>query len=189
MFHLDQPRLHWKPVFKSSTERMGRFLPTVSQILDTFHKKLIIFSVDERLTFAIYIPKKIEKACEVQVDTAVRVFALPHSQGLYSPNYKVLPTKVNYRIFCDDYVFQLYERKRANTWIFLRRSQGDDSLYRSEKSKGDKRRKREWTVQQGINFDCRVSIALDKVSKDIQQHVGKVQQNGILDAVCQCSTY
>lgn len=182
-FRLDQPRLHWKPVFRSSTDRMGRFLPTVSQTLETFHKKLIILTVDQRLSFGMYIPRKIAKASETQVDTSVRIFAFPHSQGPHSPGYRVLPTKANYQLFCDEHIFQLYERKRSNTWIFLRHPQGDDTLYRNEKSKGDKRRKRERTVQEGINFDCKASIALDKVGKDIQQHVGRVNQNGVLGAV------
>jgi hypothetical protein len=184
-FRLDQPRLHWKPVFKSSADLMRRFLPAMTQALETFHKKLIILTVDERLTFAIYVPKKISRASEVQVDTSVRIFAFPHSQGPQSPQYKVLPTKVNYRLFCDEHVFQLYERQRSNTWIFLRRPQGDDSLYRNENNRGDRRRKRESTLQQGINFDCKASIALDKVSRDIQRHIGKVQQNGVLAAVSQ----
>ncbi|RYP23845.1 hypothetical protein DL765_000922 [Monosporascus sp. GIB2] len=181
-FCLDHPRLHWKPVFKSTTDRMGRFLPTVCRALETFHKKLIVLSVDERLTFAIYVPKKIARASEVQVDNSVRVFALPHSQGPHSPNYRVLPTRSGYRLFCDEHVFQLYERRRGNTWIFLRRPHGDDSFYRNEKSKGDKRRKREQTVEDGTNFDCKASVALDKISRDIQRHIGKVQQNGVLGA-------
>ncbi|KAI4619576.1 uncharacterized protein J4E87_007466 [Alternaria ethzedia] len=181
-FRLDQPHLHWKPVFRSSTDRMQRFLPTVSQALEIFHKKLIILTVDERLSVAIYVPKKIERASEVQVDTGVVVFAFPHSQGLHSPNYKMLPTKVNYRLFCDEHMFQLYERQRSNTWIFLRRPQADDSLYRNEKNKGDKRRARETTVRDGVNFDCKASIALDKVGRGLQQHIGKVQQNGVLGA-------
>ncbi|KAI4699631.1 hypothetical protein J4E81_004658 [Alternaria sp. BMP 2799] len=151
-FRLDQPHLHWKPVFRSSTDRMQRFLPTVSQALEIFHKKLIILTVDERLSVAIYVSKKIERASEVQVDTGVVVFAFPHSQGLHSPNYKMLPTKA------------------------------DDSLYRNEKNKGDKRRARETTVRDGVNFDCKASIALDKVGRGLQQHIGKVQQNGVLGA-------
>ncbi|KAI4918204.1 hypothetical protein J4E90_002585 [Alternaria incomplexa] len=151
-FRLDQPHLHWKPVFRSSTGRMQRFLPTVSQALGIFHKKLIILTVDERLSVAIYVPKKIERASEVQVDTGVLVFAFPHSQGLHSPNYKMLPTKA------------------------------DDSLYRNEKNKGDKRRAHETTVRDGLNFDCKASIALDKVGRGLQQHIGKVQQNGVLGA-------
>ena len=159
------------------------------QVLETFHKKLIVLSVDERLTVAIYIPKIIERASEVQVNTSVRFFAFPHSQGLQSPNYKVLPTKVNYRLFYDEQVFQLYERQRSNTWVFLRRPQADDSFYRSEKNQGDKRRARERTVRDGTNHDCKASIALDKVSRGLQQHIGKVQQNGVLGAVSQRSLY
>jgi regulator of nonsense transcripts 1 len=181
-FRLGQPRLHWKPIFKSSTDRMGRFLPTMSQALKTFHKKLIVLRVDERLTVAIYVPKMIERASEVRVDTSVIFFAFPHSQGLQSPNYKMLPTKVNYKLFCDEHVFQLYEGQRRNTWIFLKRPQADDSLYRSEKNQGDQRRTRDRTLRDGTNFDCKVSIALDKVSRGLQQHIGKVQQNGVLGA-------
>lgn len=162
---------------------MGRFLSTLSHALETFHKKRVILTVDERLTFAIYIPKKIVKVSEVSVDADVRVFAFPHSQGSHSPNYKVVPTKVNYKLFYDEHVFQLYESRRANTWIFLRRPQDDDSLYRNEKNNGDRRRMREQTIQQGTNFDCRASIALDKVGRQLQQHIGKVQRNGVLGAV------
>jgi hypothetical protein len=187
-FRLDMPRLHWKPLFKSSNDRMGRFLPTVSQALENFHKKLIMLTVDERLSFALYIPKKVARASEVQVDTDVRVFAFPHSQGPYSPNFKVLPTKVNYRLYCDEHIFQLYERQRSNTWIFLRRPHGDDALYRNETNQGDKRRLRQHTVQEGANFDCKASIALNKVSRDIQKHIGRVNQTGVLGAVSQNHT-
>ncbi|KAL1793219.1 hypothetical protein ACET3X_008201 [Alternaria dauci] len=181
-FRLDQPQLHWKPVFRSSGDRMGRFLPTLSQALETFHKKLIVLSVDKRLTVAIFVPNKIERASEVQVDASVKFFAFPHSQGLQSPNYRMLPTKVNYRLFCDDHVFQLYERQRRNSWVFLMRPQADDALYRTEKNQGDKRRARDRTVQDGINYDCKASIALDKVSRGLQQHIGRVHKNGVLGA-------
>jgi hypothetical protein len=148
-----------------------------------FHKKLVVLSVDERLSVAIYIPTKIARAIEVQVNSSVRVFTFPHSQGFHSSNYVARPTKSNYRLYCDEHVFQLYERHRASTWIFLRGSHGDDSFYRNEKSKGNKRRKREQTIKNGSNFDCKASIALDKISKNVQRHVGKVHQNGVLNAV------
>ncbi|KAJ4288053.1 hypothetical protein N0V90_012070 [Kalmusia sp. IMI 367209] len=181
-FSLDHPQMHWKPLFKSSSDRMGRFLPTVSRALEIFHKKLVVITVDERLSLAIYIPNKIPRSSEVQVDTNIRVLTLPHSQGPNSPNYRAIPTKVNYRLYCDDHVFELYERKRSATWIFLRRSHGDDTLYRNEKNKGDKRRKREQTIQTETNFDCVASVALDKTSREIQQHIGRVNRKGILGA-------
>lgn len=182
-FRLDHPCLHWKPVFRSDVDRMGRFLPTVCNALDVFHKKLILMKVNERLSVAIYIPQKIVKASEARVDGTVRVFVFPHSQGPQSANYRVKPTKVDYRLYCDDQVFQLYQRKRGNTWIFLRAPKGDDASYRAIESKGDRRRMREATFRAGINHECKASIALDKIGKDVQTHVGKVQSEGILGAV------
>jgi hypothetical protein len=148
-----------------------------------FHKKLVVLSVDERLSVAIYIPRKIARATEVQVGSSVRVLAFPHSQGSQSPNYLARPTNSNYRLYCDEYVFQLYDRHRKNTWVFLKASYGDDSFYRNEKSRGDKSRKREQTIENRANFDCKASIALDKIDRRIQRYVGKVHQNGILNAM------
>jgi hypothetical protein len=182
-FGLDHPRLRWKPVFKSSIDRMGRFLPTVCRTLETFHKKLIVLSVNERMSAAIYVPQKIAPASEVAVEATVRVFVFPHSQGSESANYRVMPTKVNYRLYCDERVFQLYQRQRSNTWIFLRSPRGDDSLYRAIPSQGDRRRVREQTMSMKINHECKASIALDKISQDIQKHVGKVLGEGVQGAV------
>jgi len=187
-FGLDLHNLHWRPVFHSSSDRMGRFLSTLCRSLESFHKKFIVLRVDERLTLAIYVPAKVNSATEVQVDGSVRVFALPRSQGERSPNYRVMPTKTNYRLYCDESSFQLYEFKRANTWVFITRSQFNDSSYRSEKRAGDRRRMKEQTVDDGTNYDCRISVALQKISKDIQTHVGRVNRNGVLGAVSKNST-
>lgn len=188
-FGLDHPQLRWKPVFSSAVDRMARFLPTVCQSMETFHKKLIVLNVNERLSIAVYVPQKVARANEVTVDDKVRVFALPHSQGALSSNYRVMPTKINYRLYCDDQVLQLYENKRANTWIFLRSSQGDDTSYRTLPNKSDKRKKREETLDQQINFDCKASVALGKISQDIQKHVGRVRGDGVLGAVSRILFY
>lgn len=182
-FGLDHSQLRWKPVFSSSVDRMARFLPVVCRSLEVFHKKLIVLNVNERLSIAIYVPKKIARASEVSVDDTVRVFALPHSEGEQSVNYRVMPTKVNYRLYCDDHAFQLYQAKRRNTWIYLRNSKGDDASYCALTSKSAKRSMREHTLREKINFDCLASVALDKISKAIQTHAGKVQAEGVLGAV------
>jgi hypothetical protein len=182
-FGLDHSRLRWKPIFRSSVDRMGRFLPVVCQALEIFHKKLIIMSINERLSMAIYVPHIIARATEVTVDTNVRVFVFPHTQGSQSSNYRVTPTKVNYRLYCDEYVFQLYQQTRGNTWIFLKASKGDDALYRAMPSIGDMRRMREKTLLQQINVDCLASVALDKIGRDVQTHFGKVNRDAIQGAV------
>jgi hypothetical protein len=94
-----------------------------------------------------------------------------------------VPTKATYRLYCDEQVFQLYHQKRRNTWIFLRSPKGDDALYRALPSVGDKRRVREHTMRQQINFECKASIALDKIGRDMKTHIGKIQSEGVLGGV------
>ena len=187
-FGLHHPMLHWKPVFRSSTDRMGRFLNTASRSMELFYKKLIVLRVDERLSLIIYIPQKISKASEVRVDSSVRVFALPHSSGVGSVKYRVVPTKVDYRIYCDDNVFQLYQANRKNTFVFLTAGPLDESSFRQINGEGDRRRAKQTTIQDGTNYECRASVALDKISKPIQKHVGRLNRAGVHAAVGEART-
>ncbi|EME78058.1 uncharacterized protein MYCFIDRAFT_145022 [Pseudocercospora fijiensis CIRAD86] len=181
-FELHHAGLHWQPVFLSSVDRMARFLPSVCRALDVFHKKLVILRADERLTLMIYVPQKIARASEVQVDASVRVFAIPRSSDTGMTPYKVMPTKVNYRLYCDDTVFQLYETKRANTFVFLTKGPVDTSSYRDTNTMGERRRQKQKTLDEGLNFDCRASVALQKISAQVQKHVGRMNRAGILAA-------
>ena len=182
-FKLNHSNLRWKCIFDSSHDRLGRFLEVVGRVLELFHKKLIVLRVDERLTFAIYVPKKVEKNQECQVDDTVRLFAFPHSQGNESAYRRVVPTKVNYRLYCDGDSFHLYEGSRGNTWVFMTKPGSDDARYRNIKDRGDKRRARHDTLNDGVNHDCVTSVALDKFSKGLQKHIGKVNRNAVLAAV------
>ncbi|KAF2843355.1 RdRP-domain-containing protein [Patellaria atrata CBS 101060] len=183
-FKLHYPGLRWKRVFDSSRDRMGSFMSATNQILELFHKKMIILKVDQRLTVALYIPNKIEKRTESVVDSSVRVFALPRSQGSDSAQYRVVPTKKNYRVYCDDTTFQLYNDKRADTWIFLNRAAADRSSYQNIPSRGDQRRQKQQTIDAGINHEFVASIALNKISEPIRRHVGRLNRAGIQAAVC-----
>ncbi|KAI0517332.1 RdRP-domain-containing protein [Xylaria bambusicola] len=180
-FSLDNARIHWKRTY-SSHDRMATFLEEVSRSLELFHRKLIILRVDERLTIALYIPKKVERSQDYLVDDHVRLFAFPHSQGPQLQSRLCCPTKVNYRLCCDDNSFQLFEGKRANTWIHIRRGGSDDSSYRNTTNIGDRRRQRQETLDNGVNFDFIVSVALDKFSRPLQRHLGRVNRNGVLAA-------
>jgi regulator of nonsense transcripts 1 len=132
---------------------------------------------------AIYVPQKIERRQECQVDDRVRLFAFPHSRADETLHRLALPTRMNYRVYCDGNVFQLFERARSNSWIYIVKSPSDDSGYRSQATVGGRRRSRQATIDSGLNFDCRASIALDKFSRGLQRHVGRVNRNGVLGAV------
>ncbi|KAK8067364.1 RNA dependent RNA polymerase-domain-containing protein [Apiospora hydei] len=181
-FKLNDHRLGWKRVYDSTQDRLGTFLDTTAKTLELFHKKLIVLQVDERLALAIYVPQKVEKSQDCLVDDSVRVFAFPQSKEPGTSSRLSLPTKKNYRLYCDDNLFQLFEGQRANTWIFIGRGASDDSAYRNTEDKGDRWRQRQGTLDSGQNFDCRVSVALNKFSQGLQRHIGRVNRNGVLAA-------
>ncbi|KAK8041601.1 hypothetical protein PG994_014608 [Apiospora phragmitis] len=164
-FKLNDHRLGWKRVYDSSQDRLGTFLDTAAKTLELFHKKLII-----------------EKSQDCLVNDSVRIFAFPQSKEPGTSSRLSLPTKVNYRLYCDDNIFQLFEGQRANTWIFIGRGASDDTAYRNTENKGDRRRQKQATLDAGQNFDCRVSVALNKFSQGLQRHIGRVNRNGVISA-------
>ena len=182
-YRLDSPNIHWKCAFDSGQDRMGNFLEATTRLLEDFHKKLIVLRVNERLTVAIYVPKKIQKGRDCQVDDAVRLFAFPHSHVNEDLHRCVVPTKKTYRLYCDDHSFQLYQGQRGNTWVFITRPGSDSQTYQNLQNRGDKRRERQATVDVGLNRDFVTSIALDKFSKGLQTHIGRVNRDTVMAAV------
>lgn len=178
-FNLDNSQVKWKCVYDSSRDRLATFLEAVTANMETFQRKLIIFRPDERLTLAIYVRKKLERGRDNLVDDSVRLFAFPHTQERERQSRLVLPTKMTYRLYCDDNIMQLFQKQRVNSWVFLARPGSDDSQYRTIDDAGDRRRKIQSTVDQKINFDTRASVALDKFSKGLQRHVGRVNRSAV----------
>lgn len=178
-FGLHHHNLHWKPIF-SHTDHMSRFLDCTSRALELFHKKLIIIRPDERLTIMIIVPYKVEKAAEVQVDDSVRVLALPRSSD--GDFYAVSHTKITSNIYCDDGVFQLYEGKRANTFVYLTRGAINTAVVSNDPNPGERRRQRHTAVEAGKDFECRASVALQKISAGVQKHIGRLNWSGIMSA-------
>lgn len=179
-FRLDIPAVRWKRVFDSSIDRLGRFMETAGKALELFHRKLIVIRVDTRLTIAIYVPRRLIKYQECLVDDAVRLFSFPHSQQDMATHRRSLTTKVDYRLYFDDGGLQLYETKRANTWVFLGKPGSNDASYKGIEGIGQRRRGREATIEQGANHDWVISIALNKFSANLAKHVGRVNRNAVV---------
>ncbi|KAK5170250.1 uncharacterized protein LTR77_004836 [Saxophila tyrrhenica] len=181
-FGLDHSALHWKPVFLSSCDRMGRFLDSASRTSELFHKKLIMIQADERLVLMIYIPNQIPAEKEVQVDASVRIFAVPRSTTHTSAPCYVTPTKANYRLYCDRTSFQLYQGERRNTFVFLTRGPTNNTAIGLTSGQGEHRRRKQQTIDEGVNFDCRASVALQKINESVRSHVGRMNRAGVLAA-------
>jgi hypothetical protein len=182
-FRLDYQGIRWRCVFASATDRLANLMERIQRTFDTFTRKLLVLQISDRLSVAIYVPRRIEKEAECAVDSSVRLFAFPHTHHDRGGHRRVVPTKVNYRFFYDQGSFQLYERQRSNTFIYLVRSANDDSKYRNSKGTGSKARLREETIQDGVNSEWKVSIALNKFSDEIATQIGRVNRASISGAV------
>ncbi|KAG5766517.1 hypothetical protein H9Q72_005445 [Fusarium xylarioides] len=181
-FHLDYPGIKWKRTYDSTIDRLATFHDAVATNLELFQRTLIVFQPDDRLSLAIYIPKKIERSQDCVIDTAGRLFAFPHSQGPQRQARLSLPTKMQYQLYCDGNVFQLFEKQRGNSWVFISRPGNNDQDYRNVPNKGDRRRKRQEVVDRGEQAEVVASIALDKFSRGLQTHVGRVNRSPITAA-------
>ncbi|GJC91053.1 putative RNA-dependent RNA polymerase 1 [Colletotrichum liriopes] len=169
-FKLHYSCLQWKCFYTSSRDRLAVFFDKATKALEIFHRKLIVLRVDERLTIAIYIPQQIPSSTDCKIGNKARLFAFPHSKGRETSSRLSLPTKMNYQVYCDSNVFQLFDGRRQNTWVFIGRGASDESTYQNLKVESDRRRTRQASVDSGVNFDCRASIALDKFSRGLQTH-------------------
>lgn len=182
-FRLEQENIRWKCVYSSSTDRLATFLSAASRNIEMFHRKLIVFRPDDRLTLAVYVPRKLERARDGLVDDSVRLFAFPYSCESNGQSRLALPTKMTYRLYHDENMFQLFQNQRSNSWIFLAHPGSDDSGYRNIKDAGDRRRQRQSTIDRGENFDIRASIALDKFNRNLQRYIGRINRAEVSAAV------
>lgn len=116
-FHLDYPGMRWKRIF-STADRLANLFEIFGKSFPQFHRKLLVLQIQERLSVAIYIPQPVEMEKEAQVGVGVRVFAFPHTQQQSNVRGRVHFTSAGYRLYYDHTTFQLYDRQRANTFIW-----------------------------------------------------------------------
>ena len=181
-FRLDEPRMKWKCLFDSRVDRLERLLDVFGKGMELFHRKFLVLRIDTRLTIALYIPRKVSKYHECIVDDTVRLFSFPHSDNGMTNYRRTLPTKVDYRLYFDDSGLQLYEKQRANTWVYINKPGFDDALYKRIEGRGDRRRAKHASVEMGSNNDLIISVALNKFSANLVRHIGRVNRNPILSA-------
>ena len=179
---LDTPSMRWKRVFDSTTDRLERFMDVAGRALEQFHRKFVVINISERLSIAMYVPRRLEKYQENVVDDIIRLFSFSHSQGEETVYRLVVPTKTDYRLYFDDSGFQLYEKQRADTWIFFTRPGSDDASFKAARTEQERRKKRQATVETGLNSDFVISIALGKFSSGLAKHIGRVNRNPVLGA-------
>lgn len=175
--------IRWRCVYSSTYERLRNLLDTLCDVFPFFTRKLLLLRIHDRLSVVIYLPLKIESMDDIPLATCGRLFAIPHSKFARDSSRVIVPTKHNSCLYYDRNVFQLFDGKRGNTFVFIRRAATDDSGFRERKGKGEYARARENSVQEGINDEWKTSIALNKFSEPLAKHVGPVRLEGITAAV------
>lgn len=182
-FQLDHLGIKWKRTYDSSVDRLATLCDAIATNNEMFHRTLIVFQPHERLSLAIYIPKKIMRSRDCQIDNAGRLFAFPRSQGSQTQHRLALPTKMQYQLYCDDKNFQLFDNKRGNTWVFLGRPGKNDGEYRNIQTQGDRRRKKQAVIESGKEMEVCASINLNKFSRNLQTHIGGIRRSPVTSAV------
>jgi regulator of nonsense transcripts 1 len=180
-FQLDYPGIRWKCVYDSAIDRLGTFLDAASTNMGIFHRTMLVFQIHERLSIAVYVPKAIDASQNCLVDNTCRLFAFPHTQGRERQSRLALPTKMNYRLYCDGELFQLFENRTSNSWVYIARP-GSRAGEQNGQNKGKQRRQRQEDIDRGTQVEICTSIALDKFSQNLARHIGGVVNRSPISA-------
>ncbi|KAH7343653.1 RNA dependent RNA polymerase-domain-containing protein [Rhizoctonia solani] len=137
-------------LYSSKIQGRQAFFEYLKRATTDFARKLIIIKTDDRFGVGIFIRGRHAWDEDANVDRDVLVHAFQPSVATGGQLAK--PTKNGYMIYASDGMFQLFERHRANTFIFLQ--------FATEHSRKD------------VN----ASIALQKISDRVQRQIGRVQK-------------
>ncbi|KAL4947610.1 RNA dependent RNA polymerase-domain-containing protein [Aspergillus filifer] len=180
-FHLDYPGMRWKRIF-GTEDRLGNLFETFENVFPQFHQKLLVLQIHERFSIAIYIPQRMAIDEDTVLVKKVLVFAFPHTQSQSNARDCIHITSSQYRLHFNHNTFQLYNRHRQNTFIWVGQPGNNDASFRQVKGKANRARQRHQTVLEGINNEWIASIALDRFSHNVRTQIGGVRRQGITAA-------
>ncbi|CAE6538465.1 unnamed protein product [Rhizoctonia solani] len=140
-------------LYSSRIQGRQAFFEYLKRATTEFTRKLIIIKTDDRFGVGIFIRGRHAWDEDANVNQDVLVHAFQPSVATGGQLAK--PTKNGYMIYASDGIFQLYERHRGNTFIFLQ--------FATEYSRKD------------IN----ASIALQKISDRVSKQIGRIQKTQV----------
>ncbi|KAL4932417.1 RNA dependent RNA polymerase-domain-containing protein [Aspergillus undulatus] len=177
-FHLDYPSMRWKRIF-GVENRLGNLFEVLEKTFPQFARKLLVLRINERFSIAIYIPQRMAIHEEALVGTRVLVFAFPHTLSYTNARDRIHCTTAEYRLHFNHTTLQLYNRQRQDTFIWIGQPGINDASFRQNKGKANRARQRHQTVVEGTNHEWVASIALNRISRSLQTHIGAVRRHGI----------
>ncbi|KAK0493854.1 RNA-directed RNA polymerase [Armillaria luteobubalina] len=140
-------------LYSSKIQGHATFFTYLQIAMQDFTRKVLLLKTDDRFVLAVFIRGKLpwDEDPEVNENVVVCSF-LPHTSGKFS-SYR--PCTPGYRLYCSPTNFQLYNKHRADSFVFLTRP---------PKASG---------------AEVAISVALQKISNKVRQNVGRVYREPI----------
>ncbi|KAJ7689926.1 RNA dependent RNA polymerase-domain-containing protein [Mycena rosella] len=149
---LNQP-FSLQRLYSSKVNGLGTFFYYLRMATNEFTRKLLILKTDDRFSVGIFMRGDLPWDEDPEVNENVVVCSFMDKTSADLSSYR--PCTSGYRLHCSDTNFQLYDKNRANTFIFMTRP----------------------PVASGA--ELAVSIAVQKISARVQRQVGRVNRTPV----------
>lgn len=150
---LDRP-LSMQRLYSSAINSPATFFQYLKIALVQFTRKLLVLKTDDRFAVGIFIRGEVPWDEDPEVSDNVVVCSFMPNTSSSMAGY--CPCTVGYRLHCDDRTFQLYNKARGDTFVFLSRPPRE------------------------TRQDVIASIALQKISQRVQKQLGRLQRAPVI---------
>ncbi|RDX43226.1 RdRP-domain-containing protein [Lentinus brumalis] len=146
--------LRLQKLYCSSQQGRAAFFEYLREATENFERRLLIMKTDDRFSVGVFLRGPIAWDSDAEIDQNVVVCSfMPKASSLMSTYWQ--GTR-GYRLYCGDNVLQLFDKQRANSFIFMTRPPAASGA------------------------DLVTSIALNKISQRVQQQCGRVYRSPVV---------
>ncbi|KAI0343647.1 RdRP-domain-containing protein [Trametopsis cervina] len=142
--------LHLQRLYSSTIQGRPAFFEYLKDALRNYRRRIIILKADDRFSTGIFIRGEVKWNDDYDIDDNILVCSFMPQTTATLCTYKRGVS--GWRLFCNDSIFQLFNRHRADSFIFVTRA--------AEKA----------------GTDIINSIALQKLSSYVQRQIGRMNR-------------
>ncbi|KAI0666961.1 RNA dependent RNA polymerase-domain-containing protein [Trametes maxima] len=140
--------LHLQRFYSSSQQGRAAFFDYLREALANFTRRLLILRTDDRFSVGVFLRGEVSWDDDAEINRNVVVCSfMPKASGLMSTYWQGTS---GYKLYCGMNVMQLFNKQRADSFIFVTRP----------------------PPKSGV--DIITSIALDKISQRVQQRIKRL---------------
>ncbi|KAJ7811000.1 RNA-directed RNA polymerase [Mycena olivaceomarginata] len=143
----------YKRLYSSKVNGLGSFFFYLRMAINDFTRKLLVLKTDDRFAVGIFMRGELPWDEDPEVNENVVVCSFMDKTSSNFSGYR--PCTSGYRLHCSDTNFQLYDKNRGNTFIFMTRPPAASGA------------------------ELAVSIAVQKISARVQRQVGRINRTPV----------